>query len=370
MAEATGTTTSRTADLTHKLARLCGAVAGHDVHTIVIGQPANLAWLLECRLHVPQTLDSACLSAVVETGPGGPRVRIVTNTIEAPRLRDTELADIDVDWEVLPWWQSRADGLPRGRSVGRDASGPGWTDLSDTILDVRRQLTDRQQALLAAVCADTAEATTEVGAAAEPTMTETAVAARLAAALLARELDPIVLMVGGGDRPKRHRHPLPTTEPLAHRGTLVCCARRHGVVASCSRIVAFGPLSVEDRDRYDALVEVERAFLDATMPGRRLGEVVDRGVAAYAAQDFAPDEWHRHHQGGLTGFQPREFPADPGSQVMLRSGMAVAWNPTGAGWKVEDTCVVTEGGVRTLMHDDGWPTLSVGGRARPDVWIR
>ena len=83
-----------------------------------------------------------------------------------------------------------------------------------------------------------------------------------------------------------------------------------------------------------------------------------------------PEEWHRHHPGGLTGLQPREFPADPGSTVELAEGMAVAWNPSGEGWKTEDTSIVTRAGVRRLVGADGWPTLTNNGRSRPDVLIQ
>lgn len=60
---------------------------------------------------------------------------------------------------------------------------------------------------------------------------------------------------------------------------------------------------------YDRLLRVEQAFLDATRPGARLGDAFAGGVGSYAANGFPADEWHRHHQGGFSGFQPREFPA-------------------------------------------------------------
>ena len=77
---------------------------------------------------------------------------------------------------------------------------------------------------------------------------------------------------------------------------------------------------------------------------------------------------HRHHQGGLSGWEPREFPAAPDSPQVLEAGHVVAWNPSGDGWKVEDTCVVTDGGVRPLVTDPRWPVEQVRGRARPGIW--
>jgi len=114
---------------------------------------------------------------------------------------------------------------------------------------------------------------------------------------------------------------------------------------------------------------VEAAFLDATLPGRSLGEAFAAGAEAYARHGFDPLEWHRHHQGGFTGWQPREFPADPASEPLLQDGCVVAWNPSAAGWKVEDTTLVTAAGPQPLVADGTWPTIECGGRRRPDVLV-
>ena len=68
--------------------------------------------------------------------------------------------------------------------------------------------------------------------------------------------------------------------------------------------------------------------------------------------------------------QPREFPAHPGSTTEVPLGSVVAWNPSGGGWKVEDTCLVTERGAEPLVHDSRWPVVGVGGRLRPGVLDR
>lgn len=365
------------ADLRDKLARLAELAARRGVERIVLRDPAALTWLLGCRVNVPQTLDAACLDVVVHLADG-PGIEIVTNAIEAPRLRDTELAWLDgsdapgTSWSVVPWWEGRDAALPTtsGASVGTDRPLAGALDLAADLRALRRTLTPHQAGQLRDVAADTAAAASEAALGLEPTTSEHAAAGLLAAALLRRGLDPVVLLVGGVDRLDAHRHPLPTAAALGRRGMLVACGRRHGLVASVTRIVSFAPLTAEEQDGYRRLLAVEQAFLDATRPGARLGDVVASGTAAYAAHGFDPDEWHRHHQGGLTGWQPREFPADPGSDVVLDAGQVVAWNPSGGGWKVEDTTLVTSSGCEPLVRDPAWPTLEVAGRPRPDVLVR
>lgn len=94
---------------TEQLQVLKRVAADAGVHTLLLREPATLGWLTGARSHVPQTLDSACFDVVVARADTAPTVQVIVNAIEAPRLADTELADLDVHWTVLPWTQPRAD---------------------------------------------------------------------------------------------------------------------------------------------------------------------------------------------------------------------------------------------------------------------
>ena len=360
--------TDRWADLPEKVAELATVARDRGLDTLVLRDPANLTWLLGGRVNVPQTLDTACLDVVLDC-VSRPRITLVTNAIAAPRLRDIELAGLDATWDVVPWWEARDPRLPRGTHVGSDRPLPDALPLAGEVARLRRHPTNRQRRLLREVCCDAAAAATAAAAGLTPTTTGYQAAGLLARELLDRELDPIVLLVGGAPHLEAHRHPLPTGDPLGVRAMLVACARRHGLVASVTRIVSFDPLGADEHDAYERLLHVEQAFLDASRVGARLGDVVAAGTAAYAAQGFSRDEWHRHHQGGFSGFQPREFPASPASDEIVTEGAVLAWNPSAAGWKVEDTALVEGAGPETLVHDDAWPTVKVGDRLRPDVLV-
>lgn len=367
---------TRWVDLGEKIARLAALARTRGLDTIVLREPATLGWLLGARVHVPQTLDTACLDVVVHLDGGDrarPALSIVTNAIEAPRLRDTELAGLDdacdVTWEVVPWWEPRDGRLPSGPGVGSDRALPDCAGVGADLAVLRHRLTTHQQDQLARVCRDAAAAATAAALALTPSTLGYAAAGELARQLLERQLDPIVMFVAGADRLDSHRHPLPLAEPVGRRAMLVACGRRHGLVASVSRIVSFDPLDDEQRDAYQRLLRVEQVFLDGSRVGARLGDVVSAGCAAYGIQGFEPDEWHRHHQGGLSGFIPREFPASASSDLVLGDGAVVAWNPSGAGWKVEDTTLVLPGGPHTLVADERWPRVELGGRQRPDVLV-
>ncbi|MFE9392460.1 M24 family metallopeptidase [Streptomyces sp. NPDC006784] len=354
-------------DFAEKRDRLRDLAARYDLDALVLREPATLNWLLSARCHVPQTLESACLTVVLSPAAG--ELTVVTNAIEAPRLKDTELAGLAAHWQTVPWWADREQALPSGR-LGSDRPRPTELGLTAEIARIRRVLTGHQQLLLTDVAKDTAAAATDTAHRLAPGCSEREAAAALAHALLERGLDPVVLLVAADERIAMHRHPLPTDRVASGRMMLVACGRRHGLIASVTRLVSFGPLTGAEQRDYARLLEVERVFLDASVPGARLGAVFNAGVAAYTENGFPADEWHRHHQGGFSGTQPREFPAYGTSGEILTEGSVVAWNPSGGGWKVEDTSLVRSGGVRPLVHDDRWPTLRAGGRDRPGILVR
>ncbi|WP_242039661.1 hypothetical protein [Anabaena sphaerica] len=61
----------------------------------------------------------------------------------------------------------------------------------------------------------------------------------------------------------------------------------------------------------------------------------------------------------------REIVATPTATETLAAGMAVAWNPSLAGAKVEDTFVILEDGkLENLTFDPNFPSVEVEGRLR------
>jgi Xaa-Pro aminopeptidase len=97
---------------------------------------------------------------------------------------------------------------------------------------------------------------------------------------------------------------------------------------------------------------VLRELHAASRPGVSLAELHDRCRDLYAEVGL-PDEWRRHHQGGLTGYRTRETIATPATTTVLQPGHALAWNPSAPGVKAEETFVVREQGTTSV-------TLHVG----------
>jgi antitoxin VapB len=329
---------------------------------LVLRRPGNVAWWSGGgRTHILATPEVGVAALVVRRDG----VEVVTAVNEAPRLRAEELPDaalLDrlgggaVTWTVLPWADPLDAALPRGERVGVDGPLAGTRDVSAEVEAARRSLSPEAVARYRDVGARAAAALTDAALALTPSLTEHRAAAAVGGALLDRGLDPVVLLVAGGSRVATHRHPLPTGAPVGDLVMLVACARGHGLIANLTRFVSFGRVP----PGYDRLLEVEAAFLDATVPGARVGDVVAAGAAAYG-----DDEWTRHHQGGATGYETRDHLATPGCDEAVEPWQAFAWNPSIPSLKVEDTVLATPDGVEVLTVDERWPAAVAHGRRRP-----
>ena len=349
-----------------KRARILALLDRGGLEGILLTRPGNVSWYLGgARAHVEITRDAGVADVYVTREAD----HLFTDVIEAGRLQEEEIGPIPLTVHARPWHADRRERLPLRSNVGADAPLGPCQLVGPLVAAARTPLVAAEVERYRAVGAAAAEALTQVALTIGPRDREGPAAGRMAAALLERGLELLALLVSGAGR-SRVKHPLPTDAPLGARAMLVACGRRDGLVAALTRIVAFEPLDPTDRDRAERLGAVDAAFLAATGPDRRLGDVMSEGTAAYAANGFDAEEWERHHQGGTIGYESRDEIATPGSRTVTRRGQAFAWNPTADGFKVEDTVLCTDAAPEVLTVDASWPVVEVDGMARPAVLER
>jgi antitoxin VapB len=345
-----------------KRARLDAVLAAHQLDELVLRAPANLSWYLGgARVNVVPGVP------ILEVTVGRTSEELRTTVIEAPRLLAEELGRDAPPVRALPWWEPLDPPSDGGAARGSDRPRAGERDVAADMTAARSALTDAEVERYRALNRDTAAAAAAALRDAGPRDSELELAGVAARRLYERAVEPAVLLVAGAERLPLHRHPLPTSAPLGARSMLVVCGLRHGLVSAVTRMRAFTPLTPAERDRYAGLLAVEAAFLDATRPGARIGDIVAAGAAAYAEHGFAPDEWHAHHQGGPNGYTTRDYLAAPDTDHVAVDRQAFAWNVSGGGMKVEDTLLAVGDGAEILSTDPEWPAVTVGGRQRPDV---
>lgn len=338
------------ADRAVKRQRIAEVRAARGGAPLVLTSHEALAWYLDgARTHV--SLAAPPVLAVRIDDPGD---SLFVSANEVDRLVAEELLPDDAARVVpVPWTDSVVDA-----ACGDAADVLAESDVAGDLRAARASLLPAETARFRALGHETAAALTDTLTSARPEQSERALAAELAARLVGAGIDPLVILVAGESR-LPHRHPLPTDAPLGRRAMLVACGRRHGLIANVTRWVGnAGPSDAR-------ILEVEAAYLNATVPGAALCDILAAGSAAYAAAGFDADEWHRHHQGGAAGYAGRDPRATPATSDLVRPNQAFAWNPTARGAKIEDTGLSAGTGFEVLTLDERWPTVEVAGRARP-----
>lgn len=339
-------------DRSIKRERMLALLDRRGADSIVLRSHTAVAWYLDgARTHVSFAADPVA-AVVVHRSSDRDELRVFDN--EADRLLAEGLGEAsDLELVRVPWHDELTPAGIASLDEGEAAA---------ELRSARASLLPGELERYRALCREVAEALTDVATAADPSNAERDVAARLAADLVARGIDPLVTLVAGRSR-LAYRHPLPTAAPLGDRAMLVVCGRRHGLIANATRWVRWA--APDDADAERRIHAVEAEFFAATRIGATLGDAFEAGVAAYAAHGFDPAEWRRHHQGGAAGYAGRDPRATPGIADRVQADQAFAWNPTAPGAKVEDTVLVRESGVEVLTVDPRWPTAATSGLPRP-----
>ena len=325
----------------------------------VVRRNPNLAWAIAGRAHVPTTIDAACFDLIITQDSA----TAVTNVVEAPRLIAEELPN-EVIVKTVKWSEGRDAQLPTGAKVGSDQPGGDRLDLGTEVEMMRASLIASEVERFKEICIDAAVALGNAMKQVESTDREIDVAGLISHSLWQADLEVAFLGVAGQERVSKFRHPLPTDTVIGNRVSASICAKRKGLVASVTRIVTFGHVTDSIINDYTSIFKVEAALLDATVVGKAFSEPINAAIAAYPANGFDADEWTKHHQGGPTGFLPRDWPANQATTRLIAQNQPIAWNPTGKGWKAEDTILATTSGVKLLTNDPDWPAFEVNGRTR------
>lgn len=294
---------------------------------------------------------------------------VLTDEIEAQRLQDEELP-ANFQLHVNPW----ADASDRENFV-REATNGGKVFSDIPIPHVEKRLPPSLQQHKRVMMSSEIEryrsvgrqasvAMTEVLKAAKPTWTEYQLAGAGAEALWARGIHPALTLVAGERRLPLYRHATASSEPLGREAMLVFCARGYGLYANLTRFVCFGTVPDKEAELHRHVREIEAQALNLCKPGTALNTVYNALSQAYQQQGF-PNAIREHHQGGTTGYLSREIVANPTTADTLAAGMAVAWNPSLVGAKIEDTFVILNDGLENLTFDANFPSVEVEGRLRP-----
>lgn len=319
---------------------------GHGVGVLLLSTPANFAWYTGGADNRVDHGDPVGVASVLISMDDA---YILTNNIEAPRMREEQTPEI----EVLehPWHEEPAallKELTGEAGVGTDVFSTSGPDLSAEISPLRYVLDGDAIEGYRRLGADTAHAVSEAAGSLSPDTDEMEAAEELSAACLERGMFAPVLLAASEERLVRHRHPVPHGGPLGRQAMLVVCAERGGLFVSLTRMIYFQEPDPQTGRRQDACEEILRRMREeATREGRTLAQAFEDCRRFYGEAGFAAG-WRDHHQGGMTGYASRELIATGRTQQEIREGQAFAWNPSLEGAKAEETFVLGPHGPEIL----------------------
>ena len=355
-------------ELEEKTARLQQLLGNEQLGGVLLNAQHNFAWLTGGRSNgIDMTRENgACYLFVTQKG----KRYLIANNIEMNRLLAEEVSAHDFEPVEVTWQKQGATIVETARSLTEAgdlaADLPLFTGVRSVeplIASCRYELTQPEMTRYRELGRDAGLALGNVTSKLAPDTTEREIARIVRDELFSFGIFPVVTLVAADDRIAKFRHPVPTNNTWKTRLLIVVCARRHGLIASLSRMICVGDIPSDLLRRMDATAAVNAALCAATTAGSSGAELYNTAAEAYAGQGFA-DEIDKHHQGGACGYRTRDWVAHPDSKDVVRSNQAFAWNPSMTGTKTEETVILIDGELEVITRTPDFPTIStfVAGR--------
>src|SRR5215218_5762355 len=317
-----------------------------NLGALLLRRAANFAWYTNGADNRVDHASPFRVADVLVTKDGE---YVITNNIEAPRMREEQTPDFEV--VEHPWYADEAPalrGLIGDAPLGADFPLTGAPGASEEVTPLRYVLDPDAVERYREVGADTARAIDEAANSLRAGIDEREAAANLAEACRRRGLFSPVLLAAADERIARYRHPIPQNGSVERRAMLVVSAERGGLYANVTRIIDLEEPERELERRQKACQTIlVRLREEATRPGRTLAEAFQDCQRFYDEAGFR-DEWMLHHQGGITGYASREIIATPLADQEIQVDQAFAWNPSITGAKAEETFILTESGPEVI----------------------
>ena len=355
----------------------------HGYDGLLITRPDNFAMATGGRRNYIWTYSDVGANAFFVTNTG--QAYFVGNRIEQPRIMEEELQEFGCGALAYNWWDGRAADVVKQEFSGNLVSDDGslGKNVHEELAVLRGLLTPvelEKYRVLGSYAAEAMVATLNQISAGTG---EADIAALLVAEGQKRHCQVPVALVAADDRIAKYRHPLPTVTSLLpgerQRSVeqyvmVVGCFLCEGLVVSMTRFKQVAEVLPDIEASFARICGVDALLQEASAPGQTLGDVFAACQKAYSDLGFDADEWHNHHQGGVTGYAGRTKKGTPGesfpvlasgwaervrelSGIETSFGAAFAWNPSAPGVKSEDTFLLTADGRREIIS--ATPSLPV-----------
>jgi Xaa-Pro aminopeptidase len=363
----------RRADVDEKHRRIIDLLNTSGYEAIVLGRADSVAWFTSGG-DLGQNLASDTSSVLLYINRSCRAV--ITDNVQSARVFEEELAGLGFQLKERAWYdnpEQMVSELCHGKHVASDTGLNGWPNEMERLRRLRLSLTKIERQRLRELGRTLALAVEATCRNFDPGETEADVAGHLAHRLIREGVVPIDLRVASDDRLTRYRQPTFKAAPIRKRAIIAATGRRHGLCASVTRIVSFGPVEPEFRRAHSLASMVDATYTFFSRPGETVSGVFRRARRIYEKFNH-PHEWTLDYQGFLIGYSPREIVLCPESDLVLGPDMAVCWSPSVGPARSEDTIVVDARGFEVVTEAQKWPELEVTVKGfpipRPGILVR
>jgi len=357
-------------ELDEKTERLVSMLADNGLGAVLINAQHNFAWLTGGATNGIDLSRDAGAASILVCSDG--KRYLLANNIEMQRMLAEQVSANDLEPVEFQWQDEKASQTFVIDKAKQVVAGEIVVDtaIEGKVADCRYSLTEGERTRFRELGREATEAMLRTVSSISPGDTEIVIAENLRHELALHDMTSVVTLVAADQRIAKYRHPVPTVNRWKKELLLVTCAKRHGLIASLTRMVAVGEPSDELKRKTEAAAFVQTSLLNATKIGTTGAELYETARSAYESRGFAC-EIDLHHQGGATGYRTRDWVAHPTSKETVKLHQAFAWNPSITGTKVEESCIVGDDGVEvvTALQDQPTITTMIGGREfhSPDI---
>jgi Xaa-Pro aminopeptidase len=333
--------------------------SGHDA--VVLGLGDSVAWFTSGG-DLGQCLGSELCSIMLFINRTSRAV--IADNVQSCRVFEEELAGLGFQLKERPWYDDPyqvVSELCHNKRIATDMGGNGCSPVrreGDALRALRRRLTVLERQRLRQLGRTLSLAVEATCRNFDPGEREADVAGHLAHRLIREGVVPVDLRVAGDDRLARFRQPTFKSCPIQKRATIAVSGRRHGLCASLTRSVSFGPVGSEYRQLQALATMVDATCIFFSRPGEVISEVFRRAKRIY--EKFGhPHEWTLDYQGSVIGYSPREILLRPDSTLVLEPNMALSWSPSVSAARTEDTVIIDARGYEVVTGMQDWPAIEV-----------
>lgn len=292
---------------------------------------------------------------------------IIADNVQSARVFEEEVAGLGFQLKERAWYdhpEQIVAELGHNKRIACDCCINGWPCEADKLRRLRIQLTLQERQYLRELGRTLTLAVEATCRNFQPGETEADIAGHLAHRLFREGVVPVDLRVASDDRLARFRQPSFKSAPINHRAIIAATGRRHGLCASVTRTVSFGPVDSVFRRAHSLAAMVDATYIYFSRPGETVAGVYRRARRIY--EKFGhPHEWTLDYQGFLTGYSAREAILLPEDTMTLEAGTAICWSPSVGPARSEDTMVVDSRGFEVVTEAQKWPKMEVTVKGYP-----